>query len=51
MIMHTDGRSQIKSIPLSNDNVARRKHMKASDIGKTICDILKTKEFSFETNQ
>ena len=50
-VMHTDGRRLIKSIPLSNDTVARRIHMIASDIEKTICNILKTTEFSLQIDE
>ena len=50
-VMHTDGRSLIKSIPLSNDTVTKRIHIMANDIEKTICDILKTTEFSLQIDE
>ena len=46
--MHLDGRSVIQSIPLSNDTVARKINLMASDVEKTLCSILKTTEFSLQ---
>ena len=48
-VMHTDGRSVIQSIPLSNDTVARRINMMASAIEEEICNILKKTEFSLKS--
>ena len=47
-VMHSDGRSLIQSIPLSNDTVARRINLMASDVEKTLYSILKTTEFSLQ---
>ena len=50
-VMHSDGRSVIQSIPLSNDTVARRIILMASDVEKTIYSILKTTEFSLQIDE
>ena len=50
-VMHTDGRSVIQSIPLSNDTVARRINMMASAIEEEICNILKKTEFSLQIDE
>ncbi|KAI6655480.1 Zinc finger MYM-type protein 6-like [Oopsacas minuta] len=50
-VMHSDGRSVIKSIPLSNDTVARRINLMASDVEKTLYSILKTTEFSLQIDE
>ena len=47
-VMHLDVRSVSQSIPLSNDTVARRINLMASDVEKTLCSILKTTEFSLQ---
>ena len=44
-VMHSDVRSVIQSIPLSNDTVARRINLMASDVEKTLCSILKQRNF------
>ena len=44
-VMHTDGRSVIQSVSLSNDTVARRMNMMASAIEKELCNVLKKTEF------
>ncbi|KAI6648674.1 hypothetical protein LOD99_7901 [Oopsacas minuta] len=44
IVMHSDGGSVIKSIPLSNDTVA-------SDVEKTLYSILKTTEFSLQIDE
>ncbi|KAI6653910.1 hypothetical protein LOD99_3086 [Oopsacas minuta] len=46
-----DGRSVIKSIPLSNDTVPRRINLMASDVEKTLYSILKTAEFSLQIDE
>ena len=50
-VMHLDVRSVNQSIPLSNDNVARRINLMASDVEKTLCSILKTTEFSLQIDE
>ena len=50
-VMHSDGRSLIQSIPLSNDTVARRINLMASDVEKTLYSILKTTEFSLQIGE
>ncbi|KAI6660135.1 hypothetical protein LOD99_10527 [Oopsacas minuta] len=50
-VMHSDGRSVIKSMPLSNDTVARRINLMASDVEKTLYSILKTTEFSLQIDE
>ena len=50
-VMHTDGRSVIQSIPLSNDTVARRINVMASSIEENICNVLKTTEFSLQIDE
>ena len=47
-VMHSDGRSLIQSIPLSNDTVAKRINLMASDVEKTLYSMLKTTEFSLQ---
>ncbi|KAI6656226.1 hypothetical protein LOD99_1559 [Oopsacas minuta] len=49
--MHSDGRRVIKSIPLSNDSVARRINMMTSDVEKTLYSKLKTTEFSLQIDE
>ena len=49
--MHLDGRSVIHSITLSNDTVARRINLMASDVENKLCSILKTKEFSLQIDE
>ena len=44
-VMHTDGRSVIQSIPLSNDTVARRINVMASSIEENIATFLKRRNF------
>ena len=46
--MHSDGCGVIRPISLSNDTVARRVNVMASDVEKTLCSILKTTEFSLQ---
>ena len=50
-VMHTDGRSVIHSIPLSNDTVPRRINMMASATEEEICNILKKTEFSLQIDE
>ncbi|KAI6648837.1 hypothetical protein LOD99_7099 [Oopsacas minuta] len=49
--MHSDGRSVIKSIPLSNGTVARRINLMASGVEKTLYSTLKTTEFSLQIDE
>ena len=49
-VIHKDGRSLIKSFPLSNDTLPWRIYIMASDIGN-ICDILKTTVLSLQIDE
>ena len=47
-VKHSDVRSVNQSIPLSNDTITRRINMMASDVEKTLCSILKQRNFLFK---
>ena len=49
--MHANGRSVIQSIPLSNDTVARRINMMATDVENSLRGILRTTEFSLQIDE
>ena len=50
-VMHANGRSVVQSIPLSNDTVARRINMMATDVENSLCNILRTTEFSLQIDE
>ena len=49
--MHANGRSVIQSIPLSNNTVARRINMMATDVENSLRGILRTTEFSLQIDE
>ena len=50
-VMHANGRSVLQSIPLSNDTVARRINMMVTDVENSLCNILRTTEFSLQIDE
>ena len=50
-VTHANGRSVVQSIHLSNDTVARRINMMATDVENSLCNILRTTEFSLQIDE
>ena len=50
-VMHRDGRSIVKSIPLSNKSVARRIDDMANDVESTLCGMLESREFAIQIDE
>ena len=49
--MHRNGNSIVKSIPLSNNSVAKRIDDKANDVENTLCDMLVSREFAIQIDE
>ena len=49
--MHRDGRSIVKSIPLSNISVARRIDVMANEVESTLCGMLVSREFEIQIDE
>ena len=50
-VMHRDGHSIVKSIPLSNNSVARRIDEMASDVESTLCGMLLSRKFAIQIDE